>query len=92
MCGSMWPLPAERALFCEGAGWGTGSGRILISFPQTSKGEREGLGSLICVLHLFMAGLCHIPIRTSLRCRSSVKVPLSEESALDAKKVKPESN
>ena len=88
----MWRLPAEHALFGEGAEWGAGSGRILISFPQTSKGEKEGLGSLICVLHLFMAGLCHIPIMTSLRCRSSVKVPLSEESALDAKKVKPENN
>ena len=90
VCGSMWRLPAERALFCEEEG--AGSGRILLSIPQTSKRKREGLGSLICVLHLFMAGLCHIPIMTSLRCQSSVKVPLLEESALDAMKVKPESN
>ena len=76
----------------QARGWGAGSGRILLSFPQASKGEREGLCFLICVPHLFTAGLCHIPIMTSLRCRSSVKVPLSEERALDAKKVKPESN
>ena len=83
---------SRRCFVLQARGWGAGSGRILLSFPQTSKGEREGLGFLTCVLHLFTAGLCHIPIMTSLRCRSSVKVPLSEERALDAKKVKPESN